>query len=151
MGWKTVVPIAAALAWAGPIVAIADEKPADVAAAVSAKNLTREQFQALAPDAVIEINGERITKSAFQERNAKALEETAKQLPEIRAQSLAAFEARRKALLDKRAALLAEANKSRGRGRQANRCRRCQTRTQLGSAQETGGRSVRKSHESNAY
>ncbi len=111
MGWKTVVPIAAALAWAGPIVAIADEKPADVAAAVSAKNLTREQFQALAPDAVIEINGERITKSAFQERNAKALEETAKQLPEIRAQSLAAFEARRKALLDKRAALLAEANK----------------------------------------
>ena len=110
MGWK-VVPIAAALAWVGPIVATADGKSPDVAAAVSAKDLTREQFQALPPDVVIEINDERITKSAFQERNAKAIEEAAKQLQDLRAQSLAAFEARRKALLDKRAATLAEANK----------------------------------------
>ncbi len=111
MGLKTILPIAAALACGGPIVATAQEKPANLAAAVSAKDLTREQFQALPPDAVIEINGERITKSEFQARNTKAVEEAAKRLPELQARGKAAFEAQRKALLDKRAAALAEANK----------------------------------------
>ncbi len=112
MGWQRVVSITAALLCNFLIAqSNAQEKSTNDAAAISAKDLTREQFQALAPDAVIEINGERITKSAFQERNAKAVEEAAKQLQDIRAQSLAAFEARRKALLDKRAAALAEANK----------------------------------------
>ena len=54
--------------------------PATAVAAISAKSLTREQFQALAPNAVIEINGERITKSAFQARNVKAVQEAAKHI-----------------------------------------------------------------------
>jgi hypothetical protein len=111
MAWKTIVSIAGALACGGPIVATAEEKPANVAAAVSAKDLTREQFQALPADAVIEINGERITKSEFQTRNTKAVEEAVKQLQDNQARGQSAFEARRKALLDKRAATLAEANK----------------------------------------
>jgi hypothetical protein len=111
MGWKLIAPVAAALACGAPVVATGQEKPANVAAAVSAKDLTREQFQALPPDAVIEINGERITKSAFQARNVKAVEEAAKRLPELRARARAEFEAQRKVLLDKRAAELAEGNK----------------------------------------
>jgi len=111
-GWKRVAPITAALL-CNFVVAVsnAQEKFANEASAVSAKDLTREQFQALAPDAAIEIDGERITKSAFQARNVKAAEEATKQLQDIRARSLAAFETRRKALLEKRAAALAEANK----------------------------------------
>jgi hypothetical protein len=91
-------------------VANAQEKPATAAAPISAKDLTPEQFKALAPDAVIEINGERITKSAFEARNAKALEEAAKNMQDLRARSLAEFEARRKVLIDKQKAAQAEAN-----------------------------------------
>lgn len=108
MGWKLIVAVAAGLASTASVIAIAEEKPT-APAAVSAKDLTREQFQALPADAVIEINGESITKSAFQARNIKAVEEAAKRLPELRAR--AQSDARRKALLDKRAAELAEANK----------------------------------------
>ena len=111
MAWKRVVPIAAALVCGSFVAANAQEKPANAASAISAKDLTPEQFQALAPDAVIEINGERLTKSAFQARNLKTVEEAAKQIQDLRARSLAAFEAQRKALIDKRNAALAEANK----------------------------------------
>lgn len=110
MGWKLIVAVAAGLASTAPVIAIAEEKPTAPAAA-SAKDLTHEQFQALPPDAVIEINGENITKSAFHARNVKAVEEAAKRLPELRARTRAQSDARRKAFLDKRAAELAEANK----------------------------------------
>ena len=110
MGWKLIVAVAAGLASTASVIAIAEEKPT-APAAVSAKDLTREQFQALPPDAVIEINGESITKSAFQARNIKAVEEAAKRLPELRARARAQSDARRKVFLDKRAAELAEANK----------------------------------------
>ena len=110
MGWKLIVAVAAGLASTAPVIAIAEEKPT-APAAVSAKDLTREQFQALPPKAVIEINGESITKSAFQARNIKAVEEAAKRLPELRARARAQSDARRKVFLDKRAAELAEANK----------------------------------------
>jgi hypothetical protein len=111
MGWKFVAPITAALVCGSLAAANAQERPATAASAISAKDLTREQFQALAPDAVIEINGERITKSAFQARNIKALEEAAKQVQDLRARSLAEFEAQRKAVIDKQKAALADANK----------------------------------------
>jgi hypothetical protein len=54
---------------------------------------------------------EQITKSVFQARNVKAVEEARKQLQDARARAQAGFEARRTALLDRRAAALAEANK----------------------------------------
>ena len=59
-------------------------------AVVSAKDLTREQFQALPSDAVIEINGEHITKRDFQARNLKGLQEAAKQLGDNRRGALGA-------------------------------------------------------------
>ena len=111
MRWKTIVPVAAVLACSVPGLATAREKAADAVSAIPAKELTREQFQALAPDAVIEINGEHITKSEFQARNVRGLHEAAKQLQDLRARLQAAFEARRRALLDKREAEIAEANK----------------------------------------
>jgi hypothetical protein len=110
VGWKLIVAVAAGLSSTAPVVAIAEEKPT-APAAVSAKDLTREQFQALPADAVIEINGESITKSAFQARNIKAVEEAAKRLPELRARERTESKARLNVLLDKRAAELAEANK----------------------------------------
>jgi hypothetical protein len=111
MGWKTIVPVAAALACGGPAAATAQEKPANAASAISANEQTREQFLALPADAVIDFNGEHITKSEFQARNSKAVQEGAEQLQDARARAQAGFEARRKTLLEKRAAALAEANK----------------------------------------
>jgi hypothetical protein len=111
MGWKLVVLITAALVCGSLVAANAQEKPANAASAIFAKELTREQFQALAPDAVIDINGERITKSAFQARNIKAVEEAAKHVQDLRARSLTEFDARRKALIERQQAALAEANK----------------------------------------
>ena len=112
MAWKLTVAVTVAL-FCGSLFAAsaAEEKAANPAAAITAKNLTREQFQALPPEAMIEVNGERITKSAFQERNLKAVEDAAKRLPELRARARAQSDARRKAFLDKRAAELSEANK----------------------------------------
>jgi hypothetical protein len=111
MGWKTIVPIAAALACYAPALAIAQEKPSNDASAITAQGLTREQFQALPPNALIEINGEHITKSEFQGRTIEGLQKPAKQLQDIRARGLTAFEARRNAVMGKREATLAEANK----------------------------------------
>jgi hypothetical protein len=74
MGWKTIVPIAAALACYAPALAIAQEKPSNDASAITAQGLTREQFQALPPNALIEINGEHITKSEFQGRTIEGLQ-----------------------------------------------------------------------------
>ncbi len=112
MAWQLSVPVTVAL-FCGSLLAAgaAEEKSANPAAAIAAKDLTREQFQALPPEAVIEINGERIAKSTFQARNRKAVEEAAKRLPELRARARAQSDARRKALLDERAAELAQANK----------------------------------------
>jgi colicin import membrane protein len=111
MAWQRVIPIAVALICGLVLAANAQERPATAAAAISAKDLTPEQFKALAPDAVIEINGERITKSAFQARNTKAIEEAAKKVQDRRARLQAEFEARRKALIEKQKAAQAEANK----------------------------------------
>jgi colicin import membrane protein len=112
MAWKLSAPVTVAL-FCGSLFAAgaAEEKSANPAPAIAAKDLTREQFQALPPEAAIEINGERIAKSTFQARNRKAVEEAVKRLPELRARERAESEARRKALLDKRGAALAEANK----------------------------------------
>jgi hypothetical protein len=54
MADRLVVSIAAALMCGLPLAAPAQERPANAAAAIAAKDLTREQFQALPPDAVIE-------------------------------------------------------------------------------------------------
>ena len=90
----------------------ASAQPAPAAGTVvSAKELTREQFQALSPDALIDFGNQRITKSEFLDRNMKAAEEAAKRLTELKRRSLADFEARRKEVLDRDNAALAEGNR----------------------------------------
>jgi hypothetical protein len=56
MEWKTIVPIAVALACYAPAVAIAQENPSNNASVIATPGLTREQFQALPPNALIEIS-----------------------------------------------------------------------------------------------
>lgn len=78
---------------------------------ISASALTGEQFKALSPDAVIEIDGERMTKREFIERRTKALEQAIDKVKEIRTEAETQFEARRKAFLDAEQAKLEQANK----------------------------------------
>jgi hypothetical protein len=97
-----------ALVWCCPVAAPAQESPS----VVSAKTLTREKFDALPPDALIELsNGERITKQDFVARTTKALEEATKILQEKQSRAGAEFEQRRKKFYDDQNAALAEANK----------------------------------------
>lgn len=105
-----IVSIASALVltWAAP--AGAEEK-ANSSSVNSANALTPEQFKALPPDAMIEIDGERMTKGAFIESRTKALEQAINQMRDAKAKSEGAYEARQKAFLDDQAAKLDEANK----------------------------------------
>jgi len=110
MRWKMVIPIAAALVL-GWVAAAGAEDKASSSSAIPASALTRDQFKALSPDAVIEIDGERMTKREFIERRTKALEQAIKNMQEVRAKADAEIEARRKAFLDAQKAKLEEGNK----------------------------------------
>src|SRR5215469_10732595 len=105
MRWKMIVPVAAAL-----VFGCTREDKASSSSAIPGSALTREQFETLSPDAVIEIDGERISKREFIERRTKALEQAINKMREMRAKSEAEFEARRKAFLDAEQAKLGEAN-----------------------------------------
>ena len=111
MAWKLIVLATVALLCGSQRGTAAEEKSAQPAPALAAKDLTREQFQALPSETVIKINGENFTKSELQARNKNAIEKAAKSLPELRARARTESDARRKALLDKRAAEIAQANK----------------------------------------
>jgi hypothetical protein len=110
MRWKMVVSVAAALVlgWAG--LAGAEDK-ASSSSVLPASALTPEQFKALPADAMIEIDGERMSKREFIERRRKALEQAVNKMQEMRAKAEVEFETRRKAFLDAEKAKLDEANK----------------------------------------
>jgi hypothetical protein len=110
MRWKMVVTVAAALVLIWAATAGAEDK-AGSSSVFPASALTREEFKALSPDAMIEIDGERITKREFILRRTKALERAIKNMQELRAKAEAEFEARRKAFLDDEKAKLEEGNK----------------------------------------
>jgi len=74
------------------------------------QDLTREQFEALPPDALIDLNGERITKHDFLARTTKALEEATQRSQEANSRAEDEFEQRRKTFIDDQNAALAEAN-----------------------------------------
>src|SRR5215831_18345343 len=97
MRWSAIIGISTiALVWCCPVTAPAQQNPS-----VSAKTLTREKFEALPPDALIELsNGERITKQDFVIRTTKALEEVNKKLQERQLRAEAEFEQRRKKFYD---------------------------------------------------
>jgi hypothetical protein len=97
-----------ALVWCCPVAAPAQQSPS----VVWAKTLTREKFEALPPDAVIELpNGERLTKQDFVARTTKANEEATKKLEEKQSRAEAEFEQWRKKFYDDQNAAMAEANK----------------------------------------
>jgi len=98
MSWKMVVPVAAALVFGCAAGASAEDK-ASPSSVVPGSALTRDQFKALSPDAMIEVDGERMTKREFFERRTKALEKALSNLQEIRAKAEAELEARREAFL----------------------------------------------------
>ena len=110
MAGKLIVPVTLAL-MCGWQFAAAQEKPANATSAIPAQKLSREQFVALAPNAVIDFGGERITKSEFLARRNQELEQVVKAINESKAHPQSEFEARRKALLDRETAKLADANK----------------------------------------
>jgi hypothetical protein len=109
MRWTLFCPIAAALICGIATAADTEERPSS--SLLPANTLTREQFKALSPDAVIESDGERMTKREFIERRTKALERAINEMHGARAKTEAEFEAKRKAFLDSERAKLEEANK----------------------------------------
>jgi hypothetical protein len=109
MRWVLIVSVAIMLLGSMAITAKPQERPAT--APIPAQSLSREQFIALPSDAVIEINGQRISKGEFLERNQKAVEEAAKKAAELRVRAENEFKAYRKSRLDQNKAALEEANK----------------------------------------
>jgi hypothetical protein len=78
---------------------------------IAAGALTGDQFKALSPDAVIEIDGKRMTKRDFIESRTKALEQAIQKMKAMRAAAANEFETRHKAFLDAEQAKLKAANK----------------------------------------
>jgi hypothetical protein len=87
------------------------EARADSSSPTPASALTREQFVALPPDAVIEVDGGQMTKREFIERRTKAVEQARRDAHEARTKAEAEIEARRKEFLAAEKAKLEEANK----------------------------------------
>jgi hypothetical protein len=73
--------------------------------------VTKEQFEQLSPDAMIDVNGQRLTKRLFLQQNAAATDRVTKRITELQAEAQARFEARRKAFLDAEQAKLDESQK----------------------------------------
>ena len=87
----------------------AEDQQLSTAAAASA--LTPQQFEALPPNAVIEVDGRRITKEVFLSRREAALNRAFDKMKAQRARAAAEFAAARKAFLDGETAARDEANK----------------------------------------
>src|SRR5208283_4884073 len=110
MKWEIVVPVATALIVGSAAIGSAEQKdgPSSV---VGARSLTREQFQALPLEAVIDIDGKRMTKRQFIEHRTRALEQALHAMPEKRARLESEFNARREAFLASENAKVREANR----------------------------------------
>jgi len=79
--------------------------------AVSAEKLTKEQFMALPPEAMIDFKGERMTKADFLKKRSAQAEQFQKRLEELKAKAQEEAEARRTAFLQDEKNKLEEANK----------------------------------------
>jgi hypothetical protein len=89
-------------------IAQAKDKPSS-AALPSPSTITTEQFEALGPNDMIEVNGQRMAKQQFLTRVETAAVATQNKVPDAQAQAQARFEARRKAFLDDQQAKLNDA------------------------------------------
>ena len=78
---------------------------------VPVEKLTKEQFQALPPEALIDFKGERMTKAHFLKSRAVQAEQFQKRLKEMKAKTQEQAEARRTTFLQEEKTKLEEANK----------------------------------------
>jgi hypothetical protein len=111
MGLKVSSLIIFAIVCGWVAIASAEDKAGTGSSAVSIATMTKEKFDAMAPNAMIEINGERLTKSEFIARRQSAIDQAVKQLQEARTRAETDFAAHRKAILDSEKAKLNEDNK----------------------------------------
>jgi len=111
MDRKFISLIATTLVFGLAVVASAEDKAGSASSAVSVTGMTRQTFEALAPDSTIEVHGERITKREFIARGQKAIEESAQKMQERNVRAETEFAARRKAFLDSEKVKLEEDNK----------------------------------------
>jgi hypothetical protein len=80
--------------------AVAAQAQANGNALPSPGTITKEQFEALRPNDMIEVNSQRMTKQQFQMQVESAAAATIKKIQDARAQAKTRFEAKRKAFLD---------------------------------------------------
>ena len=109
MRYAFLAALIGALASAGMSAANAQGSAADMPVP-SPSTITPQQFQALSPDAMIEVDGQRMSKRDFIASRLAAIREERAKMAEARAQAEASFERRRKAFLDQQNAELAQAN-----------------------------------------
>ena len=101
--------VLSALLWTWALPAIAKDTTPKVPA-FSVTMPTPQQFEALPPDAMLEINGKQITKREFLTRHQQAYDAAIKKVQEARARAEAEFAAHRKAFLDAQEAKLKDNN-----------------------------------------
>jgi len=89
----------------------ADDQPKSPSAPDSVAALTPQQFEALPPTAVIEVDGRRITKEVFLSRREAALNRAFDKMKAQRARAAAEFVAARNAFLDSEKTTRDEVNK----------------------------------------
>jgi hypothetical protein len=111
MDRKFIALVATTLVCGWVVVARAEDKAGPASSPVPITGMTRQTFEALAPDATIEVNGERITKREFIARRQSVIKEIAQKMQERNARAEAEFAAHRKAFLDSEKAKLEEDNK----------------------------------------
>jgi hypothetical protein len=78
---------------------------------IAAKDLTPQQFEALPPTAVIEIDGKPLTKAEFQARRELAIRRAFEAMKEKRSRVAAEFAAQRQTFLDQEKTTLDAANR----------------------------------------
>jgi hypothetical protein len=89
-------------------IAQAEDKP-NSTALPSPSTITKEQFEALGPNDIIEVNGQRMTKQQFLTQVETAAAAALKKAQDAQAQAKTRFEAKRKAFLDSEQAKLNDA------------------------------------------
>lgn len=108
---NAVIALVALLGCGHAALALAEDQPKGPSAPDSVAALTPQQFEALPPTAVIEVDGRRITKEAFLSRREAALNRAFDKMKAQRGRAAAEFAAARKAFLDGEKATLDEANR----------------------------------------
>ena len=106
-----IIALVAVLSCGQAALAQAEEQPKGPSAPDSVAALTPQQFEALPPTAIIEIDGRRLTKEAFLSRREAALDRAFDRMKAQRIRAAAEFAAARKTFLASEKMTLDEANK----------------------------------------